>query len=150
MADHSQQAIPAVGHVPEVAHEPSDLSVRSIIIFAGGFVLFMAVVLVLLWWYTQYLAANEARAKAGQFPLAAADPGQLPPAPVIEGFDPNHKVGRLQPKVTETPDLLEGHRDGYGMDATTGKYRIPVERAMELLEKRLADQSRRPAKKEEP
>jgi hypothetical protein len=150
MADHPEHGTPAVGHVAGLDHEASDVSTRPIIVFTGGFILFTAAVFVSLWWYTNYLAAREARAKVGRFPLAASEHNRLPPAPVIEGFDPNHQVGRLVPKVTETPDPAGGPRDGYGKDPKTGKYRVPVQRAMELLEQRLASKSDRPAKKEGP
>ena len=82
---------------PEVDHEHSDINVRAIIIFAVGLAVSALVIHVVLWWMFQYLDHRE---KASQPPVPPIA-GESRPAmdqPVLEGFDPGHRVVRREPR----------------------------------------------------
>jgi hypothetical protein len=123
---------------PLVHHEPSDVNVRVILWFGAGLVVAAVVIHVALWWMLGYYAGREAREKRSVYPLAAAERGQLPPAPILEGFDPGHKVGILQPSQGQTTQVEAPRLHSYGwVDKDAGIVHIPIARAMRLMENNL-------------
>jgi hypothetical protein len=112
----------------EVRHETTDISARTV--FWGMFslaVLVAAAMLLLLGVY-RYFAAEHARRDPALHPLAAERPA-LPPEP------------RLQPIPAQDMEQMrraeQQRLSTYGwVDRQQGIVRLPVERAMELIEQR--------------
>ena len=115
----------------QVAHEYSDVSVRGVLWFAAGLVVFGVVVHVVLVVMFDALAKREDARKASSFPLAVEEREQgrvLPPAPRLEGIEWKRKTRELR-----EPGPGGGDPDDYGwMDEKAGIVRISVEKAMEL------------------
>ena len=122
---------------PEVRHEPSDVSVRGVLWFAAGLIVFAVVLHFGMVGLFNALAANENARKASTFPLAAEQRKQgkgLPHEPRLEGIE--GKRGRSQ---------VSGEKEGYGWaDEKAEIARIPIEKAMEkiLAEGRLKGQGK--------
>lgn len=117
---------------PEVRHEPSDVSVRGVLWFAGGLAATTLIILVLLDWMFDALAE---RRKAQQPPPAfvSGRPERpvLPPEPRLEG---------IQTPSTKTAGHASAVLNSYGwVDENAGIVHIPIEKAMEriLAEKKL-------------
>jgi len=104
-------------------HEPSDVSARGILWFAGALTLFLAFVSVVLAWLFQLLANREERLKASVYPLAEEQRQHgplLPPEPRLEGIEPRRR--RWVPVLP----------DEYGWaDEKAGLARVPLDKAVE-------------------
>jgi hypothetical protein len=111
----------------ERRHETPEINIRPIVMFGAGLVGSTGVVLLVMGWLLGYFAAREARLDVPPSPLAEIR--QLPPEP------------RLQ--VDPATDLEEMWRaedavlNSYGwVDQKAGIVRIPIERAITLLDQR--------------
>ncbi len=108
-------------------YEKRDLSVQVIGTSLLGLALSVVIVLLLMWWVFEYLAARQARMDVPPSPLAPAR--QLPPEP------------RLQVAPRQSLKAMQAEEDAaltsYGwVDQKAGTARIPIDRAMELLTQR--------------
>lgn len=96
---------------PEVQHEPSDVSVRGILWFAGGLTVLAIVIHIVLWGLFVYFDGREKKTKQTDFPLVGRPQPQWPPPPQLEGISPTHRgrPGELvaRPPAQEMPPLTE-------------------------------------------
>jgi hypothetical protein len=106
---------------PEVRHEPSDVSVRGVLLFAVGMIVFGVVVQVVIAVMFNVLAAREEARKASTFPLASRK-SESPPTLIepargpLPGRDPDapawvdEKAGLVRLPVSKAIDrALEKH-----------------------------------------
>jgi hypothetical protein len=113
---------------PPAAHEHSDVNVRAILGFVAGLIVVAAILHVAVW---LLFVAFERR-------TAAADPPPAPLAPRTEQLPPNPRlqtrpVNDVKAMRVDEETLLttEGPVDGQ-----PGVYRIPIERAKQLIVER--------------
>ena len=66
---------------PDVSHEASDVNVRSIIIFAGGLLVFGIIVQVLMRFMFQYMEDQARKADPPPRPMALTEKERIPPEP---------------------------------------------------------------------
>lgn len=122
----------AHGHTPhdgayneDVAHEYSDVNVRSLLIFLGGVVVVCAIVAVAMWGLFIVFENQAAQNDPVMSPLAIPA-GQLPPEPRLLTDEPLN----LQRVKSEEREVLEG----YGwVDQQAGTARIPIDEAKKRL-----------------
>lgn len=118
---------------PDVRHEPSDVSVRAILVTAAALVAVAVVIHLGSWWLFDYLDAREQRIKQSPFPLAAGQRGQLPPEPRLEGVKrmSSQDVDVHRDDQWPPPELRL--RDYGWVDPEAGVARMPIEDAMRLI-----------------
>jgi len=108
-------------------HEQKDLNVRAVAIFGGG--LLVVAVLVHLGIAALFFAFRRSREQADLPPHPLAVSPAVPPAPRLEVAPP----AALEALRRQEDELLKT----YGwVDRARGRARIPITRAMELLESR--------------
>lgn len=142
------------GSHPVQSHEETDVSAWGILLFIGGLGLAIVVISAAIWLLFEFLAVRQAKIDRSKFPLAAAEHNlpfgdRLPPAPRLEGLDPNSTT---HSGVYGWPSLGPAQRehdqaelDRYGwVDAKAGIAQIPIDRAIDLLAGKL------PVRKEKP
>lgn len=153
---------------PDVQHEKNDVNIRSIINFVGGLTLATFAVFGLMFGMLRALEAIEKAREADVSPLARRGEERLPPHPRLQGAtghefkaeevtnDPKLKAKLTKQELNfelETPtmewDVLRSVKlrelRTYGTDERRpGEYRIPVDRAKELLIERSLLASRQP------
>ena len=125
---HDRPAAESQGHL---GYERSDASVRGILIFAAGLVVFTVVICVVLWWMHEVLVARDVPAKARPSVLAATKQGQLPPEPRLEGITPREEASTRQ-----EADQSALRQYGWA-DRKAGIARIPVDEAISILADKL-------------
>jgi hypothetical protein len=138
----TEETIHREGRDPDrpVEHEHSDINVRAVLVFAGVLAAVAVVIHVAIWLMMQHFKAEEARADQTAFPLAAGQRGQLqlPPQPIIEGWDPNHQVGLMAEPARGAENADDARLESYGwVDRKTGVVHVPITRAMQMLEEKL-------------
>ncbi|MDZ7360586.1 MAG: hypothetical protein ONB46_07645 [candidate division KSB1 bacterium] len=108
-------------------YEASDANVVSLTKFGIGLAIVAAVVLVLMLWLQNFLAAQNQRVTPPASPLAAQR--QAPPAPRLQVAPARdlHDIRMLEDSVL--------HSYGWVV-RDSGVVRIPIERAMELIAQR--------------
>jgi hypothetical protein len=117
---HEHAPRPGEPSNPEVRHEPSDVSVRGVLLFAVGMIVFGVVVQVVIAVMFNVLAAREEARKASSFPLASPR-SELPPTPRLEGIEP-------------MPSPVPGGGDPDApawVDEKAGLVRMPVSKAID-------------------
>ena len=119
---------------PSVQHERTDLDAVWIFGLAAGFLVLAIVIYAALWWLFNHYAQYHASIKQSAFPLAE-EKAALPPTPRLEEIDRMAGFERSNVYVREA--AKEAVRDAYGATEEKGYVRIPVQRAMKLLENRL-------------
>jgi hypothetical protein len=135
---------------PEVRHEQSDVTLKSVLLFAGGLMLVALIVHLALWAMLIRLGKHEDRAKKSVFPLAVEERRQgphQPPEPRLEGIDPAQRA--VQGEPGEAPEEWDVHRFGW-IDEKAGLAHIPVEEAMRRLVEKEAGGSARASETEPP
>lgn len=169
MRNHSDETLDVHGiSNPDVQHEKNDVNVFAIVNFVGALTLATLAVFGLMFGMLRALEAIEKSRETEISPLARKDEERLPPHPRLQGAT-GHKFTReevtndpeLRKKLTdqeldfqlETPtmewDVLRNVKlrelRTYGTDERKpGEYRIPVDRAKELLIERSLLASRQP------
>ena len=120
-----------------VHHEPTDVSVTSVLAFGAGLVVSAAVISVLVWGLFVYFSGRAVRIGSTTDRSAQAPDRRLPPEPRLQ-TDPRGDLGALL--EAENRALTT-----YGwVDRNAGVVRIPIEQAMTLIVRRGLPQ--RPAK----
>ena len=122
----------------EVAHEHSDVDVRTILAFGAGMVVVVAVSFLLMWGLFRVLAHQAAQNDPQLSPLArppcpyadiARCAGQLPPEPRLQTDEPE---GLAKLRMREQKSL-----EGYGwIDQQRGIAHMPIDEAKQLILKR--------------
>jgi hypothetical protein len=111
-----------------VAHEHSDVDVRGILWFCVGLIAIAAVIHVAVW--LLFVAFERRTAAADPAPAPLAQPaGQLPPSPRLQ----TRPVNDLKALRAEEEALLHGEGQA---GEQPGAYRIPIERAKQLIVER--------------
>jgi hypothetical protein len=109
-------------------YEKTDIHVAGILSFAGGLIVLAIVLHFVLTGMFHYFAAREEKLKQQLTPLAA-ERGQLPGEPRLEGLE-------------NPPSRSE--KGGYTwVDRKTGVVRIPIDSAMKILADRLPSRPER-------
>jgi hypothetical protein len=70
--------------LPQTHHEESDANIMAVLAFAGGLIVTVAIVSVVVWVLFQYLTAQAAHRQPPSFPLATAQENRLPPEPRLQ------------------------------------------------------------------
>jgi|SRR5918911_536285 hypothetical protein len=127
---------------PDVSHEASDVNVRSILIFAGGLLVFGIIVHILMWLMFQYMEDRARRADPPKRPMAMTEQERLQnlPGPHLQaapGFGVDLSEGKKISLELKEPqaefkemkriwdDVLEGKPD-----PRDNKISMPIEEAM--------------------
>jgi hypothetical protein len=111
-----------------VAHEHSDVNVRAILLFGAALIVVAVAIHGGVWLLFEVFARRTAAADPRPAPLAQPA-GQLPPNPRLQTRPVNElKAMRAD---EETQLTMEGPVDG-----EPGVYRIPIERAKQLIVER--------------
>jgi hypothetical protein len=143
-------------HNLDVRYEKTDVNARAVLGFALGLAVWLALVIVVLWYGFLYLLHSENRIKESQFPIAeeyrerTTEDQRLPKTgPIIEGFPgdrPQHTLGRFGlPSAQERINADEAWLAGYGwMDADHSIARIPIAEAMRRIVGKLPARSENP------
>lgn len=111
---------------PNAGHEKRDISIKSVVLFGVYLTVAAVAIHLAIWVLWGQLNRAADRADTNEYPLAAAMPSQLPPAP------------RLQVQPREEMKALSRDEErvlgSYGwIDRTAGIVRLPVDRAVELV-----------------
>ena len=139
---------PDVSHIqnPDVSHEASDVNVRSIIIFAGGLLVFCIIVHVLMLLMFNYMEKRAERDEAAhpRGPMAITEKEMLPPEPRLQlapGFGVNLGEGKErinlqlrepQAEYKELRSIWDDDLQGKP-DPRTGKASMPIDEAMKKI-----------------
>src|SRR5947209_15252080 len=99
---------PDVAHIqnPDVSHEKSDVNVRSIVMFAGGLLVFGLIVHFLIAFMLKYLEDRAHRADPPPRPMALLEKERIPPEPRLQGA-PGFGVGLGEGKQPIRLELKE-------------------------------------------
>lgn len=139
---------PDVSHIqnPDVSHESSDVNVRSIIIFAGGLLVFGIIVHLLMSLMFSYMEnrAKQDEAAHARGPMAITQKEMLPPEPRLQlapGFGVDLGEGKervnlqLKEPQAEYKELRKIWDDDLKgkPDPRTGKASMPIDEAMKRI-----------------
>jgi hypothetical protein len=129
---------------PDVSHEKSDVDIRSIILFAGGLLVFGVIVHFLISFMFSYMEKRATKEDPPQRHMALTQKERLPPEPRLQaapGFGVNLGEGkqRINLELREPQaeynvlskiwkDELEGKPD-----PRTGLVSMPIEEAMQKI-----------------
>lgn len=108
-------------------HETRDLSTRVVVIFGISLLVAALVIHVAVWWMYAWMGRANESAYTREYPLAAVGAPQPPPAPRLQ-TQPREDLKRMR---QEEDRVLSGY--GWAADPSTGRVRLPVDRAMQLL-----------------
>ena len=112
-------------HNEDVAHEHSDINIRTVLLAAAALAGVTAIVMVAMWGlFTVF--QHQAAANDPQLSPLAVPAGQLPPEPRLQTNEP---LGLKTLRDTEATTL-----DAYGwVDEKSGVAHIPIDEAKKLL-----------------
>jgi hypothetical protein len=129
---------------PDVSHEKSDVNIRSIIIFAGGLLVFGIIVHILMWLMFNYMEDRARKEEPPQRHMALTEKERLPPEPRLQaapGFGVNLGEGKErinlelrepQAEFNELSKIWEGDLKGEP-DPRTGQVSMPIEEAKQKI-----------------
>ena len=129
---------------PDVSHEKSDVNVRSIIIFAGGLLVFGIIVHILMWLMFNYMEERARKEAPPPRPMALTQQERMPPEPRLqaapgfgislgEGKKPiNLELREPQAEFNEMNKIWEGDLKGQP-DPRTGQVSMPIEEAKQKI-----------------
>ena len=122
MPDATPQGLPS--QEANRAHEGLDISLRAILTPAGALAIIILIILLITWGLLGLFSRLPARAEASLSPLARL-PREAPP-PRLQTLPPLD--------LADFRAKEEAEMNGYGwVDRTTGRVRVPIERAKELF-----------------
>jgi hypothetical protein len=133
---------PDVAHIqnPDVSHEKSDVNIRSILMFAGGLLLFGIIVHVLMWLMFNYMEDQARKSDPPPRPMALTEKERIPPEPRLQaapGFGVNLGEGKQpvklelkepQAEYSEMRQIWDNDLKGLP-DPRTGQSSIPIKEA---------------------
>ena len=131
---------------PDVSHEASDVNVRSIIIFAGGLLVFGIIVHILMSLMFNYMEKRAVQGEAAhpRGPMAITEKEMLPPEPRLQ-LAPGFGIGLGEGKPSINLQLREPQAEYNELrkiwaddlegkpDPRTGKASMPIEQAMQQV-----------------
>jgi hypothetical protein len=120
---------------PLVQYERTDASHRWIIGLFGAAVVLGVLILGGIWLFYARYRDYQAEVKKSNFPLSPAPSPTLPPEPRLEQLD--RLSGSKSSGAVEVVVPREAALNTYGPTAEEGFVRIPIDRAMQVLEDRL-------------
>jgi hypothetical protein len=111
-------------HHDDVAHEASDVNVRTIVQFGVGLLVLGAVVYLVVWLFFGFLSERASRASAQlAYPLAAGQQDRVPPEPRLQT---NPRADLRELRESEDKRL-----ESYGwVDRNAGIVHIPIDDAI--------------------
>jgi hypothetical protein len=142
---------------PDVAHEESDVNVRSIAMFVVGLVIFFGVTFLLIWLMMKFFDEREARLEPPPGPMALTEQERLPPEPRLQlapgfGVDAgNNQRANLELKAPQDERRIVFHQweeelKNGRRDPNTGQIiSIPIAEAMRKLVEENPPPARQPA-----
>jgi hypothetical protein len=131
-APHTESGQP---HNPSVRHEPTDANFRWIMCIG---VASLVLAVLIHWGLLEALfgyCAYQARIKESTFPLAEGQKQELPRQPLLEPLERLAPRGEVRAPARQPPE--ENQLDRYGPTPEEGYVRIPINRAMRLVEDQL-------------
>jgi hypothetical protein len=113
-------------HHDDVAHESSDVNVRSVVTFGVGLLVLGAVVYLVVWVFLGFLSQRATRASEQlAYPLAVGQGDRVPPEPRLQ-TNPRADLRELR-------ESEEKRLDSYGwVDRNAGIVHIPIDDAIKL------------------
>ena len=111
---------------PGMKHETRDLSTRVVVAFAALLLVAAVVIHLVVWWMYASMGRAHDSAYTRQYPLAPVGAPRQPPAPRLQ-TQPREELKRMR---QEADRVLTGY--GWA-DPNTGRVRLPIDRAMQLL-----------------
>lgn len=124
-----RRAGPAETGAPAARHEPSDISVRTVVVFVAALVVAAVVIHAGLWLLFEYFVAREGRGDEPLPPMVVTSPERQPPEPRLQTSPPADMRAMEQAEQ----EMLTS----YGwIDRERGIVRIPIERAMAIIAER--------------
>jgi hypothetical protein len=128
----------------DVSHEKSDVDIRSIILFAGGLLVFGIIVHLLMSFMFSYMEKRANKEDPPQRHMALTEKERLPPEPRLQaapGFGVNLGDGKQrinlelrepQAEYNELSKIWEGDLKGEP-DPRTGQVSMPIEEAKQKI-----------------
>jgi hypothetical protein len=133
------------GHIehPEVRYEPRDANFGWILAIGIAALVLVALIFSLLLWFFYQYRDYQAAIKRSPFPLAPSPSETLPAQPHLEQLDRTAGIERSNMYVREAAkeELLHS----YGPTSDQEFVRIPIDRAITLLENKLPARPEPPA-----
>jgi hypothetical protein len=137
---------PDVAHIQnaDVSHEKSDVNIRSIIMFAGGLLVFGIIVHILMWLMFNYMEDRARKSEPPQRHMALTEKERMPPEPRLQaapGFGVNLGEGKElirlelrepQAEYNEMLKIWKQELDGKP-DPRTGQVSMPIEEAKQKI-----------------
>ena len=120
---------------PEVRVEKTDARFRPILFLLLGTMVFAALIYVVVWGFFDHWRQHEEAVKKSPFPLAPEPSTALPAGPRLEEVD--RMAGIEKPNVYQREKSKEDVLNSLGRTKEDGFVRIPIDRAMDLLENKL-------------
>jgi hypothetical protein len=129
---------------PDVSHEKSDVDIRSIILFAGGLLVFGVIVHILMSLMFSYMEKRATKEDPPQRHMALPDKERLPPEPRLQaapGFGINLGKGKQpiklelrepQAEYNEMSKIWQQELEGKP-DPRTGLVSMPIEEAKQKV-----------------
>jgi hypothetical protein len=127
---------------PTVRYERTDANHRWIIGLLGTAVVIGLLIQGGLWLYFVHYRDYQAEVKKSRFPLAPAPAAPLPPEPRLEQVD--RISGLKSPNADEIVAPRDTDLNTYGPTAGEGFVRIPIDRALQLLDNKLPARAEAP------
>lgn len=111
---------------PGMKHETRDLSTRVVVVFAVLLLVAAVAIHIVVWWMYAWMGRANDSAYTRQYPLAPVGAPKPPPAPRLQ-TQPREELKRMR----QDEDRV---LNAYGWaDPNTGRVRLPIDRAMQLL-----------------
>ncbi|MDT5270124.1 MAG: hypothetical protein QOH49_2310 [Acidobacteriota bacterium] len=129
---------------PSVSHEKSDVDVRSIIMFAGGLLVFGVIVHILMWFMFNFMEDRARKSEPPPRPMALKETERMPPEPRLQaapGFGINLGEGKQpvklelrepQAEYNEMSKIWMQELEGKP-DPRTGQVSMPIEEAKQKI-----------------
>jgi hypothetical protein len=129
---------------PDVSHEKSDVNIRSIIMFAGGLLVFGVIVHILMWLMFNFMEERARNSEPPPRPMALTDKERMPPEPRLQaapGFGINLGEGKQpiklelrepQAEYNEMRKIWDQVLDGKP-DPRTGQSSMPIKEAEQKI-----------------
>jgi hypothetical protein len=118
---------------PAVSYERSDVNLRKILYIVGAIIVGAVIIHIIVMWFLLGYDDRQAEVKRSRFPLAG-ERITMPPEPRLEQIDRQEGIAKVN--VYERREKKE-EEGAYHTTDEPGVVRIPVARAMKLLENKL-------------
>jgi hypothetical protein len=122
---------------PEVQYDRTDMSARGVVAFLIGLAIAGVLIHIILWGMYKYLAKQDLQSQPSTHPIATSekqlqpqgDPSQTFPSPRLQP-DPILDLNKFRQREEQVLNSYEW------VDQKAGTVRVPISRAMQLIEQR--------------